>query len=105
VLHPDGAVTALGSSGLALGIEPDQSYPTERVRLVPGAAVVLYTDGVLEARREGELYGAERLDRLLSERRRLPAQELAAAVLEDCRAFSGGELDDDCAVVCLRLAR
>ena len=34
--------------------------------------------------------------------RGLEPQALADALVEDCRAFGGGELDDDCAVVCLR---
>jgi len=105
VVHPSGEVTTVGPSGLALGIEPDQEYPAERVRLEPGSTVVLFTDGVIEARREGELYGEERLERLLATRRGLAAQELAEAILADCRAFSGGELGDDCAIVCLKLAR
>jgi len=105
VVDPRGRVTSLGASGLALGIEAAQEYGAERVRLEPGSVVVLYTDGVIEARRESELYGEERLDRLLSSQRSLPAQELAAAILADCRAFAGGELDDDCAIVCLKLAR
>jgi len=32
----------------------------------------------------------------------LPAEELARAVLADCRSFAGGELTDDCAVVVIR---
>jgi serine phosphatase RsbU (regulator of sigma subunit) len=104
VVDPGGLVTPLGKCGLALGIEEGQSYEAERVRLQAGSVVVLYTDGVLEARRGGELYGEERLDRLLASRRDLPAQELAAAILADCRAFAG-ELGDDCAIVCLKLAR
>ena len=63
---------------------------------------MLYTDGVLEARHDGELYGLERLDRVLSKARDLPATELAQAVLEDCRAFARGELADDCAVVVVK---
>jgi serine phosphatase RsbU (regulator of sigma subunit) len=105
VVDPAGRVTALGPSGLALGIEPDQTYPAERARLEPGSTVVLYTDGVVEARRDGELYGDERLERLLGARSALGAQELAEEILADCRAFAGGELVDDCAVVCLKLAR
>jgi serine phosphatase RsbU (regulator of sigma subunit) len=105
IVDPRGRITQLGATGLPLGIEPDQAYEEERALLEPGSVVVLYTDGVVEARRGGELYGEERLDRLLAEARGLPAQELAAEILADCRAFAGGELADDCAVVCLKLAR
>jgi sigma-B regulation protein RsbU (phosphoserine phosphatase) len=104
LVTPDGWVSTVEAGGLALGIEPGQWYPTERVTLGPGSAAVLYTDGVLEARRDGELYGEERLDHLLASRRHLGAQDLARAILADCRAFSGGDLADDCAVVILKLA-
>ena len=97
------APEALVSSGLALGIEAGQSYEAVRVDLEPGAAVVLYTDGLVEARREGELYGEERLDAALAQNAGLPAQELAQALVEDCRAFAG-ELGDDLAVVVIKRA-
>jgi serine phosphatase RsbU (regulator of sigma subunit) len=100
----EGVVSAVQAGGLALGIEPGQRYATERVRLQRGSAVVLFTDGVVEARRGGELYGEERLDNLLASRRHLGAQDLARAILADCRAFSGGDLADDCAIVILKLA-
>jgi serine phosphatase RsbU (regulator of sigma subunit) len=102
IVRRDGAVTALGAHGLVLGVELDQSYEDVHGRLDAGDAVVLYTDGVLEARRDGELYGDERLDRVLAERVSLPPAELARAVLDDCRAFADGELADDCAVVVVR---
>ena len=73
-----------------------------RRTLEPGAAVVLYTDGVIEARRDGTLYGTERLDAFAAANRGLTAQQLARGIVEDCRAFSGGELADDCAVVVVR---
>ncbi len=102
IVAPGGAVRSLEVHGLVLGIEPGQRYEELREPLEPGATVVLYTDGVIEARREGELYGVERLDALLAEQHRLPAPELAQAVLEDCRSYAGGELADDCAVVVVR---
>jgi serine phosphatase RsbU (regulator of sigma subunit) len=95
----DGAVETVACGGLALGIESDQSYAQTGGKLPRGAAVVLYTDGVVEARSGAELDGVERLDVCLSGRIDLPAQSIAAAVLADCRAFAGGELRDDCAVV------
>jgi len=98
----DGTVEELRCGGLALGIDGEQVYEQLDAKLAHGAAVVVYTDGVVEARSGGELYGVERLDACLSDRAGLPAQALAAAVLADCRAFSGGELRDDCAVVVAR---
>ena len=103
VVSRDGQVGELGGRGLALGIDSDQAYEAARDELAPGTTVVLYTDGVIEARRDGELYGEERLDDLLRRRAALGPQELAEAVLAECRSFAGGELSDDCAVVCLRL--
>jgi serine phosphatase RsbU (regulator of sigma subunit) len=98
----DGTVTALEAQGLVLGVEPEQEYGEVRATLDIGGAVVLYTDGVLEARYEGELYGFERLDGLLAERHDLSAEQLAQAVLDDCRSYARGELADDCAVVVVK---
>ena len=67
-----------------------------------GAAVVLYTDGVVESRVGRDLYGIERLDAALAARSGFGAQELAEGVLEECRAFGGGELTDDCAIVVVK---
>jgi serine phosphatase RsbU (regulator of sigma subunit) len=99
---PDGTVRGLEATGIVLGIDEDQVYDEVSAELPPGAALVLYTDGVVEARRDGELYGFERLDALLAKRHDLPARALALAVTEDCRSFAGGELADDVAVVVIR---
>src|SRR5262249_15468295 len=98
----DGSIRTLEAHGLVLGIDGGQEYPEARTELPPGASLVLYTDGVVEARREGELYGDDRLDALLVERRDLPARALAAAVAADAREYAGGDLSDDLAVVVIR---
>ena len=102
IVATDGTVTGLDARGLVLGIEPAQEYEEVRTTLLPGDAVVLYTDGVIEARRGNEQYGVERLDRLLSESRQLSPGELAQVVLDHCRSFARGELADDCAVVVVK---
>jgi sigma-B regulation protein RsbU (phosphoserine phosphatase) len=91
----------LAVKGLALGIAGSQHYEVQRIQLEPGDAAVLYTDGLLEARRDGELYGEERLDAALAANAGLPAEELANLLVEDCRAFAG-DLGDDCAVVVVK---
>jgi serine phosphatase RsbU (regulator of sigma subunit) len=102
IVSARGGVSSLEAHGLVLGVELGQDYEDVHARLDTGDAVVLYPDGVLEARREGELYGPERLDRVLAERASLSPAELAQAVLADCRSFARGELADDCAVVVVR---
>jgi serine phosphatase RsbU (regulator of sigma subunit) len=97
-----GTVSALNAGGLVLGVEPSQRYQDVRARLEVGDAVVLCTDGVLESRRDGAFYGVERLDNVLAESRALGAEDIAKAVLADCRAFARGELFDDCAVVVVK---
>jgi serine phosphatase RsbU (regulator of sigma subunit) len=102
IVLSDGTARPLEAHGLVLGIDGGQEYTESRADLPSGASLVLYTDGVVEARRDGELYGDERLDALLAERRELPARALAVAVAEDAREFAGGDLSDDLAVVVIR---
>ncbi|HLY94719.1 MAG TPA: SpoIIE family protein phosphatase, partial [Gaiellaceae bacterium] len=102
IVRPDGSVHGLEASGIVLGIDPGQEYSEVHAELPPGAALVVYTDGVIEARKDGELYGTERLDAVISERRSLSADALARAIADDSRKFAGGELADDLAVVVIR---
>jgi serine phosphatase RsbU (regulator of sigma subunit) len=102
IIRAGGALEPLDARGLVLGIEPGQTYEGVRARLDEGDTVVLYTDGVLEARRDRELYGFARLDAALARERNRAPEELARAVLDDCRAFARGELADDCAIVVVR---
>ena len=101
VLSPEGTISGLAPGGLALGIEADQEYEHEDTTLAPGAAICLYTDGLIEARRDGEQYGVDRLDAALAAGRELPAQELAEHVVADVGRFAG-EPEDDYAVVVIR---
>ena len=100
-VRPGSPPEPLPAQGLALGIEAEQRYEEARVGLEPGHSVVLYTDGLLEARRDGLLYGEKRLNEALAANAHLPAQELANALLVDCVAFAG-DLADDCAIVVLK---
>jgi serine phosphatase RsbU (regulator of sigma subunit) len=102
LLRADGSVESLSVGGLALGIVGNQTYEEVRIPYASGDAVVLYTDGVIEARRGRELYGTPRLDDFLRTHSQLGARKLADAVLADCREFAGGLLYDDCAVVVVR---
>jgi sigma-B regulation protein RsbU (phosphoserine phosphatase) len=85
-----GSVTALdGVGNLPLGILPGTSYEEAVVRLGAGDAILFYTDGITEAMNEaGELYGEERLDRLVASHAG-DAAALIERVLADVRTFEG----------------
>jgi sigma-B regulation protein RsbU (phosphoserine phosphatase) len=102
LLDASGVVTSLDAKGLVLGIAPGIEYSELRRPFEPGASAVLYTDGLVEARRAGEMYGEERLDRVLAANHELPPEQLAAVALEECRRWVGGDLRDDCAIVVVR---
>ncbi|MEJ7792820.1 MAG: SpoIIE family protein phosphatase [Gaiellaceae bacterium] len=102
LVRPDGTVEAIAARGLALGIDAPQTYERVTTDFPPGAAVVVYTDGVIEARRGGEQFGIERFDELLATSRELPAKDIAVATLVACREWSDEDLTDDFAVVVIK---
>jgi phosphoserine phosphatase RsbU/P len=93
---------AIGRAGTLIGALPIAEYHDRDFFLVPGAQIVLYTDGVSEARREGEFYGEDRLRALIA-RRAGSAATTADAILDDVLAFQSGQPRDDIAVVTLRV--
>jgi GAF domain-containing protein len=101
IVAPEG-VRSLESEGLALGIESGERYAQTEAQLPPGAALVLYTDGVIEARHDGDQFGVDRLDEVVRAELAGSAQAIADAVVSACRAFAGGELGDDCAIVVIK---
>jgi sigma-B regulation protein RsbU (phosphoserine phosphatase) len=86
------------------GVVEGQAYPEQEFRMVPGSIVLLYTDGLTEARnRAGEQFGRLRVARALEE---LPedvtADEVIDAVLAARRRHTGpGSQEDDTTVVVL----
>ncbi len=72
------------------------AWATATIRLQPGDALFIYTDGLIEARNEkGEQFGE---DRLVAEILRVPSrgpQDLLDAVFEAVRAHAPGRPSDD----------
>ncbi|MFC4999435.1 PP2C family protein-serine/threonine phosphatase [Dactylosporangium cerinum] len=78
----DGDVVELGSPGLLLGVMPDPGLRDRRALLAPGDSLIMYTHGVTEARRpaEREMFGTERLHRLLAAAPDTSAEVLTALI-------------------------
>ena len=61
VLAGRGEFPMPGEGNVPVGIFRGATYPTNRAVLPDASCIVLYTDGITEARRDGVLFGEERL--------------------------------------------
>jgi phosphoserine phosphatase RsbU/P len=102
LLRPGADPAVAGGPGSLLGVVDDPAFAESTVQLHPGDALLLYTDGVTEGRRDGEFYGDERIARAMRDRP-ATATALAHAVLTDVLDFQGGYPRDDIAIVAVRV--
>jgi PAS domain S-box-containing protein len=103
VLRADGTVDPVGRAGTLLGLWPEVELHDEGAVLGPGDALVLYTDGAVEARTEGEQFGSTRLRAVVAGCVGLHAREITDAVVDAVTRFEEGRAGDDLAVVVLRV--
>ena len=104
LLRADGGVEALESTATVLGLFPEWTTPVEERTLAPGDQIVLYTDGVIEARNTaGEEFGHDRLFDIIRASAALPVEKAVTAIHEAVRAFCGGHPEDDVTVVLARV--
>jgi serine phosphatase RsbU (regulator of sigma subunit) len=88
LLRTTGDIERLETGDLVLGFLPDQKYSQQTISLKFGDILVLYTDGITEARSpesektEDKLFGEERLIEVLKTNDSLSAREIQAAILQ-----------------------
>jgi serine phosphatase RsbU (regulator of sigma subunit) len=105
VLHADGHIEPLESTGRPLGLLPGGGYAEGRVTLEPGTCLFLYTDGVVESEdASGEPFGLDRLQALLVRERTSGLDGILTRVEEAVRAYrAGAEAADDATMVVLKV--
>jgi sigma-B regulation protein RsbU (phosphoserine phosphatase) len=97
VKHRDRSLISIeGALGLPLGIDPEERYFDAVRTLEPGDALVLYTDGIIEAHRTGctDMFGLERLDEILTSCG-CCADELVRKTLLAVEEFTSGDPPSD----------
>ncbi len=101
----DGSVRHLGVPGSLVGILDEPEYQTFSHAFGPDEFLVLYTDGITEAKHDREQFGTERLLEFISERVRdvgTSAADLTASIVRAALAFQSGNANDDIAVLTLQ---
>ena len=105
VRHRDGAIEWLrGCGGSALAVFPGDSYRAKKIALASGDALVLYTDGVTEAKNgAGEFFGEARLEAALAAGGGRRCQAVDAVFASVAAFAAGAEPADDITVLSLKV--
>jgi len=101
----NGEVHEFGRPGTLLGVLTDPELHDSQRLLRPGDSVIMFSDGVTEARGGlyRHLYGDERLRSLVARLGGLTAMAMAEAVQLAILKFSGGRLSDDAVALVMKV--
>ena len=101
----DGTIEESAARGRLLGVTdfPVEDLQIAHDRLRPGDVLVLYTDGLTEARHAGVLFDVEGVKATLTRLSGEPPSQLAKALIDAALNHAAGPLTDDVAIVILRV--
>ena len=89
IAHTDGSVEQLDAGGFPLGILASAEYEMGQTKLLPGEALVIYSDGVSEANNlQGEEFGIERLSEVIRKHLKASASGLRDKVESALSSFT-----------------
>ena len=105
IKSPDGSSTLITEVAPILGVFDDGGYSAGQHLIRPGATIILYTDGVTEARRHGKLFEETRLVEAVSGIVETDVAKIPDALFSRVMRFTGGERQDDIAILAVRQSR
>jgi serine phosphatase RsbU (regulator of sigma subunit)/DNA-binding response OmpR family regulator len=98
-----GEVQTLSSASSVVGAFLDAEYRSGEAHFDHSAILLLYTDGLVEARRGREFFGEDRLYALLAQAPRLGPERLPDYVFSSVSDFTQGLFRDDVAILAVGL--
>jgi serine phosphatase RsbU (regulator of sigma subunit) len=103
VIGPEGSIERLEVTGPLVGVLQDPVFEAQEVRLPAGSTFFMCSDGIPEARRNGEIFGDLRLERLLVKLGALEPEEMLRRMEDEVVDFVAGRPRDDLALFALRV--
>jgi serine phosphatase RsbU (regulator of sigma subunit) len=97
--------SVLPATGPVIGLEPVETFASQRVELGIGDVVVLATDGLTEARDQAGIMLGEEQSLHWVERGPADPQKLADEIVASVRRYAGGRITDDLALLVIRVQR
>ncbi|MCI0381677.1 MAG: SpoIIE family protein phosphatase [Chlamydiae bacterium] len=101
----DGTMHQLRGDGIALGVMELDHLSIQEMTLRKGDFLILYTDGIIEARnREKETFGIDRLKELIKHAQSKKSQDLVNIIIHEVQNFSSGlDQEDDITLLIINL--
>lgn len=96
-------VINLHTSSTVIGVFPNQEYYNDYEQLEKNDYLILYTDGITEARFNSEFFGEERLARLIKETEIDKAKDYPVTIFNKVMDYTHGKLIDDVVLVAVSL--
>jgi sigma-B regulation protein RsbU (phosphoserine phosphatase) len=97
----DGVVTEVAENGLLMAVSELATYSDKTLPIEPGDRLLLYTDGLVEARNaEGKLLGEDALIALLRATADLTPDEAADRMIASAQQWAPSQEDDLTVLVC-----
>jgi sigma-B regulation protein RsbU (phosphoserine phosphatase) len=104
LFRDDGEVEKLESTAPLIGMLKNWDGAVEEVALRPGNVLVMFTDGVIDARNSAAAdFGGDRLIQIVRNRLFLKPATLAETVIQAVQVFSGFRRQDDMTAVVVRV--
>ena len=103
VCRADSTIIPLESTGRALGLMPRATYTQSETSLLTGDVLLMYTDGLTEARRNGVFLETVGVADILLRHNHLPPREIVQHIYSEVRDYASGNLHDDIAMVALKI--
>ena len=97
-------VRGLRATGPLLMLDPDGTYTSREIALDTGDLLLLYTDGLAEARSGDQLFGEDRVANTLRRDPGVAPDVLCKSLLEAARDFATEPMTDDVAILAIRRA-
>ncbi len=89
-------------SGTPVSFTAEAEYEAVEVELKPGDTLFVYTDGLVEARLRGVLFGYEGLQKSVIANADRPLEEILERLVDAAQNFAGGNLADDILILAIR---
>ncbi len=105
LLHTQGVLEELPSSGVSLGVTPEMTLDIQHRSLKPGDTLLVYTDGIIEASSpQGKLFGLEGIkNHLKIDPPKNPSSCISGLTHAVEKFTAGADMADDLTLLCVKI--